>query len=161
MKIFNTGKPTEVFSWWLINNVISQPDRLQKIIFLVLGSGFVLSVYGYDSAFQRSGALLVTLAVWSIYLGSHIERHKEINDAVNDQMKQFDDLDKTKIFCTDTLGYKGAEAIEFAMEITTLRMRAKNSLPKLIKVSEAVVHIQFIAGIVGTLVWGFGDIPFG
>ena len=131
------------------------------LVFLIIPiSGLLLSLDGNELAFARSGALLVAFAVASVYFNHIIKEQTELAKlhmrASHGRGESFQEiLESINPEITDEEMRKHCAILMFAdKEIS------KEALPKLNKISENIIKLEFFAGFVGTIIWGFGDIPF-
>jgi len=53
---------------------------------------------------------------------------------------------------------KGEARIDAAQQMEILANSAKQVIPEFEKIKENIVVVEFVAGVAGTLIWGFGDL---
>lgn len=125
------------------------------IVFFVLGLGLALSLCGYETAFQRSGAVLVSLAIASLAINNFIAWELELSEALRQNRKNITHENallalKKHIKEVPNLEKFVEESLD---EEGTRPTKLRNEVLKLEK-------IEFLTAFFGTLIWAFGDLPF-
>jgi len=121
--------------------------------------GLILSFNGYETAFLRSGATMVVFAVTSAYLNHYIiEADRLLNDVLNK-------IENTKNEKTIQKVYKGEIEVasnprEAQTLLDDLKGLSEEEIKKLQKIQKKVTYIEFLSGVTGTIIWGFGDLFF-
>lgn len=113
------------------------------IIFIPL-TGLFLSYYNpcYNMAFARSGSVLVAFVIFCTL----------INQKINEIATRQRSLGEAKVV--------NATNLEQAKKIQEGFKQFSDQSIKLSEVSKMIIYFEFLAGVIGTLIWGFGDIPF-
>ena len=142
---------------WFIINISSKPERLIIIFIVIILIGILLSTYtSFITAFPRSGAILIVLAITSVYLNHYII--SDINNINNFDANLKDisssDLKKSNPAMSDK------EAEITVLQLHEFRNDIKQQIPKLQVSKRNIIHLEFLSGIIGTLIWGFGDLFF-
>lgn len=143
---------------------------------LVIIVGLLLSISGNTTAFQRSGAVLVVLAIIAVYINHFFE--KEII-STESSLKNSVDLstkEKSKFFTEDFIE-KQNRSVEkkdpnttyskiivdidgVSEELHSSYQQKKKILPVLKTAKLNAINLEFITGLTGTIIWAFGDYPF-
>lgn len=141
---------------YIIKLLISKPLALGFIVFAVPVLGLALVLLGFESAFGRSGSVLVCVAILSVYVNHvltlDVERLQSIRDATS-LGKNRDEIDNN--INPEITGERREAAID---SIISSNKVAKETIPKLSDAKNSLIRIEFIAGVFGTLIWGFGDL---
>ncbi len=162
MKVFDHSSPLGV--WWFIEKIFSKPIVVSLIYLAVPLFGVYLSLFeGCIYAFQRSGAVLVSLAIFCVFVNHFLSR--EISDATAflQQTNHLTTLEKAiQAFSRSPRNahLNNDQKLTSAISIMNLRKESEEKIPALKNVNSTIVIIEFLAGFIGTLLWGFGDIPF-
>ena len=138
-----------------------KPWLLYFICVMVLFFGLALSSLGMSTAFARSGSVLVSISLCFVYINHYMSKEIELKEKIIEKNPHLDSYSKAK----RNLGQMGADISdeqlhENALNVSRVIETSKKNLPELKTASSKITAAEFIAGIVGTLVWGFGDIPF-
>jgi len=128
------------------------------LVFFIPFLGLLLSFYGFETAFQRSGAILVGLTIlnlalnnklfWELDFSESIRKdRKKLNthpelDVINRIKEQVTDIPNIEKFLKGTLDEEGSTPLRLRKEAITLQ------------------QYEVLIGFFGTLIWAFGDIPF-
>lgn len=153
--------PKSKFEWWCIENITSRVYVLITIVSLIFIGGAGLSLLGFNSAFQRSGALLVSFAVFSVYLNHFITKEIKYIDFFRDATKSMPNYDQAlRIFKSNNKDQSHEHLSRMALGVVSQRNKGFEFAKQLETISQNVVRTEFISGFFGTLIWGFGDIPF-
>jgi hypothetical protein len=122
--------------------------------------GLYFSLNGNTLAFARSGALLVSFAVLSVYINHMVLNHTAMAKlhlkASHGRGESYEDILKG---INPELKDEDLRQLA-AMSLFANREVAKEQLPKLKIASSNIIRLEFLSGFVGTIIWGFGDIPF-
>lgn len=125
----------------------------------VLLAGFYCAFVGHDSeAFARAGSLWVAFAVCVVFANHHVSM---MVDGARDIQKRLGNPNfKQEI----EKQYPGLILSEQRVQIIDGARRAlelvERELPNYDRISSRIVSVEFICGVVGTLIWGFGNTPF-
>ena len=135
---------------------LANSNYLFTIVFLVPIIGLILE-YFFDMAFARSGAVLVSIAIFCVYL-NHFVSVEEKNT-------------KSVIQAISKIGSKNEEFLKnmspeihgelrntTALNLDLALMGMNHLHPNLILIRENLVKAEFFAGFFGTIIWGFGDL---
>ncbi len=144
-----------------IRKITISPIYLGLLIISIPLIGMAFQVY-YDSTFSRSGALLVCVAIFTIYLNHFLST--EINNlGVSKKLIEAKGLTVEEILQNIDKNIQDQEKREqLANALFDFRKNIKeNELPVLKDAQIKLVTLEFIAGVLGTLIWGFGDLLFG
>ena len=143
---------------WFINRVKDKPSTITKIAVFILAVGLLLEVCIPNlDPFMRSGSLLVCLAIFSVYVNhfvvKEVDTHKFINSLHGNGIGTGPSLPPEL----------GAERIaEFNNELQQAQrlqhQESTRAISELNTVKESIVKSEFLTGVIGTFIWGFGDI---
>ena len=137
------------------NKTCSNSVFVYLIILLTLSTGLLLHYWGFITAFGRSGAILVAVAVSLVYVNHYVS---ETQSELNDRASQLEGV------CGDTQDTTNSNTEEnwplsalegFAQE---LQKSVKEDQDSYNIVYKKLVKAEFLTGVIGTLVWGFGDL---
>lgn len=150
---------------WFVENVASKPIALFCVAAVIPLVGFILSLLTHiDTAFSRSGSVLVSFAIFSVYINHFVKKE---HDAIQEITRAIAKFGKTSATIKKNLDpqisdpIKRENAAENAAEnMADIFGEGTVQLPILGKIHENIVRIEFFSGFFGTLIWGFGDIPF-
>ena len=146
---------------WLVQNIFGKPTVLLTLISLVVLSGLALSHIGYCLAFARSGAVLVSIAVLGVYLNHYVTLELNNLESISKSTIQFESIDDAfKHFKNQQPNRSDIETFKTANAVMQLQGSIKKEKPVLKSVSEKIIALEFGAGFIGTLIWGFGDLLF-
>ena len=122
--------------------------------------GYALGYRGFNTAFFRSGAIMVMLAVTSVYLNHFVIKTDMLLNAIRTKIDNpsIDNLYSKKM-------YLDRKEIDFQSEedrkiIEKVKALGENDIKELQKIQKKIISIEFLSGIVGTFIWGFGDLFF-
>ncbi len=121
--------------------------------------GFTLSYKGFETAFLRSGAVLVMLAVTSVYLNHFVIKADTFLNAVQNKIEN---PNNDRIIKKAYLGDKEIDfnSTEDKAILDSLKSLSKEDIKKLETIQKKITYIEFLSGISGTFIWGFGDLLF-
>ena len=111
-------------------------------------------------AFARSGSVLVCVAIFCVFINHFLSVEK---DNVQSAMQAAHKVGSTQqeILQRMNPAIQGEARIKGAANLYALIEASKEEIPKLTDANEKLVKVEFLAGIFGTLIWGFGDlIPY-
>ena len=159
-KIFAISNKHEKLLWWVITKFLSKPIFIWSTFFLIISLGAALSVAGYTTAFQRSGAVCVAFAISLVFFNHIIS--DELNVARNfiSNYQSLDTKENIRSFISKQIDFPEWKMNEITDSITDTLDSAKEETPLYDDVSRHTSLAEFVVGFSGTLVWGFGDIPF-
>jgi len=157
MKIFGNEAPLGI--WYSLEKIFSRPKMVMALFLSVPLIGLALSILGFSTAFQRSGAVLVALAIFCVYVNHFLTREIDNAQSFLQGVKHLKDLPTTISHFSRT-AEDNDKAIKLAANVFAQKQRAENNFPKLLPVKDLIVKVEFLAGFCGTLIWALGDIPF-
>jgi len=148
------------FPHWLATNFANRLIFLGALCGITLTIGVTLTFLGYCTSLQRSGAILVCLAIYGVYInhqiavqllsyrsdfqrGNFLKEQGSIHDVVSWQYNP---------------RIPREESDRKADEIIAAHKNAEQSIPKYQNTRDNMIILECTAGIVGTLVWAFGDL---
>ena len=135
--------------------LISKFPILPWILILTIPlTGFVLECIGLETAFLRSGAIMIIFALSIVYLNHFVLRVSEDIDNIQKILNspEFKDKEINKIVLN-------RKPTNFKPGIQ-LNEQTHKHLVELRKINSNLVKVEFLSGALGTIVWGFGDVPF-
>ena len=144
----------------LAENITSNLLVMSTIFLVILTLGLLYSLNGYCTGFQRSGAVLVCFALVGVYLNHFVNEEHKSNINIIQHLKQYNEVDQTANLIHKLTDSNLEESEHDARVIVALKSATLESLPKLQRVSNRIVHLEFLSGISGTLIWAFADILF-
>ena len=141
---------------WFVRNIAIKPLYL-TLFFLPIPLIGLVAEYFFDMAFARSGAVLVCVAIFCVYTNHFLSVEA---DNVKSAMQAAYKLGSTQqeIFQRMNSVIQGEARIKGAANLYALIEALKEELPKLTDANEKLVNVEFLAGVFGTLIWGFGDL---
>lgn len=143
------------------SKIAKQPKVLVAVATLVLVSGFLVSLFlNVDSAFQRSGALLVSYAIFCVFLNHFLSLDIQFTDKLGKTIirnNPYEVLRDIKQLRPDISDEEANKHLENAM-MDSLRLESERNL--ILEHKKTLATIEFSIGFIGTLVWGFGDLLF-
>jgi hypothetical protein len=152
---------THVFKLFPLIKYLVRNKLFLIIIFLIVPvSGLICSTYYEPSAFQRSGALLVCLAIISVYINHLLQRETNFAKAM---VKEAEGKGESIEAIANNINPEITDneiRKQCAEALFTYRELSMEELPKLLQASRNTVGLEFAAGVFGTLIWGFGDVLF-
>ncbi|PHR03579.1 MAG: hypothetical protein COB29_13150 [Sulfitobacter sp.] len=159
MEIIDTSR--DGFAWTCIRYTLARPIILKVILVLIPCAGFCLSFFlDYKLAFARSGSLLVTIAVTGVYLNQIVLRKVEQNNLYRDMLSNGQKITDFKPSNPDVNFDKSEAITAITAHIEKQANGAQKENNDLYRVTYNFTKIEFLAGIIGTVIWGFGDILF-
>ena len=127
-------------------------------IFSIPISGFVLSYIGFETAFLRSGAIMIIVAVISVYLNHFVIKADAVLNAVRLKLNNPDlDTSMSMALGANMIDLKSDEDKEIVEQIKEL---GKKDIQALELINKKITAIEFFSGTIGTFIWGFGDLFF-
>jgi|TARA_B110001469_G_C9620821_1_gene309392 hypothetical protein len=142
---------------WFVSNVASKPLYLALVIIPIPIIGLVLELYSFQSSFSRSGSLLVCVAIFSIYI-NHFLSIAESN--TKGMLQSVIKLGRTpeEILRNMNPAITGDTRNITASNMYLLLKAAEIEIPRLTDAKDKLVKVEFLAGVLGTFIWGFGDL---
>ena len=154
---------TTVLKHSMLLPLFRKPILLSFIFSVPLIVGFLLSVFvGWDTAFQRSGAVLVMLVGYAAYLNYFVSKQndglaksRKIGENANQDPQRVINLVKEQH--PDLPEKTQMQMVAGALKI---KQAVENKTKELDDLSESIINTEAAAGAIGTIVWAFGDLPF-
>lgn len=142
-----------------VERILNNPNLPWLFALSIPLIGFALSYRGYETAFLRSGAVMVILAVTSAYLNHYAINADTFLNAVLNKIENPNDDSVIK------KSYLGAQEIDFSSPqnqglLDNLKVLSKDDIKNLQKIQKNITYIEFTSGVTGTFIWGFGDLFF-
>lgn len=157
MKAF--GPMTNLKHIWVLENIASQPYRMGCACYAIVFIGAILHSLGFDKSFERSGSVLIILVLYFIYLNHFVSvesrKAKEFLDATSHLNKKESVISQFK---RQSPNISNEQANYFANSIMNTRKHSAKALPSLQTLQSNLITTEFIAGAMGTAIWGFGDL---
>lgn len=157
MKAF--GPMTNLKHIWVLENIASQPYKMGCACYVIVLAGAILNSLGFDTALERSGAALIILVLYFIYLNHFVsvesKKAKEFLEATS-HLKNWNSA--ITQFKRNSPKLTDEQAIKFAGSIINTRNHSAKALPTLQEIQSNLVTTEFVAGALGTAIWGFGDL---
>ena len=144
---------------WFVEHVSRRPVRLALCLVPIPLLGLAAELY-FNGAFSRSGSVLVCAAIFCVYLNHFLSVEAEnVQAALRSILKigstEEDILRRMNPEIKGEARRKGAANLYASIE------HANEELPRLRDSRRNLVRVEFLAGVIGTLIWGFGDlVPF-
>lgn len=143
---------------WFVNLVKDKPSTITKIAVFILAVGLILEVCIPNSdPFMRSGSLLVCLAIFSVYVNhfvvKEVDTHKFINSLLDNRVGTGPSFPPE--FGTERIAELNNQIRQMERQQHQESTRAISDLST---VKESIVKSEFLTGVIGTFIWGFGDI---
>lgn len=153
---YNRGSPTQLM---VAEKIASRPLILLALCACIIAIGILLTVVGYCTSLQRSGAVLVCVAVFAVYLNHFVATELVQDRRIYSMLKQYQD----KNHAADSLlrqneNLSPNEIEHVAVQLSQYKQQKIESMPKLQTLSSNIITLEFSAGIAGTLIWAFGDL---
>ena len=150
--------PLNIKHPWFVNNIASKPLYLSLVIVPIPIGGLVLELfYSLHESFSRSGSVLVCMAIFSVYINHFLSvaesDAKSMLRAVVKTGSTPEEIERNmNPAITGDTRLAAAENLYRVMEV------AKVEIPKLTDTRENLVKVEFLTGVLGTLIWGFGGL---
>ena len=152
--------------------------NIYAVILLITLIGLLCNAYHTNSLlFQRSGALLVCIALGIAYINHHFGKklekieldkiqqseHEKRMKELTDLMSQFEKFQKSPLNYTqnttaETCQVPTTFTVEEDIPEKDLEVEYRDERKAYAELNQPLVKAEFIAGTVGTFIWGFGDI---
>jgi len=117
---------------WVLENIASHPFRMGSACYVIVLVGSILNALGVDTALERSGAVLIILVLYFIYLNHFVsvesKRGKEFLNATSHLKKRESAITQFKRQSSDI---SDDQAIHFADSIINTRNYTAKVLPDL------------------------------
>jgi len=128
-------------------------------VFSIPMTGFILEYVGFKTAFLRSGVIMIILALSIVYLNHFILKVNEDITHIQTMLnsKDFDNKDIQKVIFKDKSKKDKSMRVE---SVEDLKVKIYKHLVKLRKVNSNLIEVEFLSGVAGTMIWGFGDLFF-
>ena len=141
---------------WFVKNIATNPIYLTMFFLPIPIIGLILEYY-FDTAFGRSGAVLVCIAIFCVYLNHFLSVESE---NVKSALQAVHKVGSThqEILQKMNPAIQGEARTNGAINLYHLLQASQEELPKLTDAREKLVKVEFLAGFIGTLIWGFGDL---
>lgn len=142
-----------------------KPILLGFIFSLPLVIGAIMSIsFDLTTAFQRSGAIVVALVGFAAYLNYQVVKKNEELTSSNSK-KIGENVRKNPQAAYDLINQQHPDLPEkqkMYMLTTALNITkaVENTNKELNELSSSIINTEAVFGIVGTLVWAFGDLFF-
>jgi len=141
---------------WFVRNIATKPLYLSMFFLPIPLAGLVGEVF-FDLAFSRSGSVLVCVAIFCVYVNHFLSVEAENVKSVMQVVRKVGSTQQ-EIFQRMNPEIQGDARIKGAANLYALIGAAEEELPILTDANEKLVMVEFLAGISGTLIWGFGDL---
>lgn len=162
----------------LINKFLLSIKQHSIILWIVCGAilfvGALLHLCGWNNALGRSGSVLVAFAIFLVYCNFHFDQEIERLSAYINNPNEYS-LAKGAVAFGQSVNWQvnypsknGKPAGANLMNLPEERRKNEEfvkwyeygqvMLPLFYRVRKQTMLAEFVAGIVGTLVWGFGDL---
>ncbi|QKI88898.1 hypothetical protein [Thiomicrorhabdus xiamenensis] len=152
----------------LLNFISQHVLKLAWFTMLFIPSiGGILTYFGYGTAFARSGAILVCFAIVIIFFNHGINRNIDYSKTVLGRLSKYsfnhkkikEELDAEHQYRTPVLNDIQTKYNEqLAVFIQDLRSTHSKAVDRLDAKKARLVLVEFMSGLLGTLIWGFGDL---
>ena len=141
---------------WIVINIAQSPIRLSLALLTIPISGLAFE-FLFQGAFGRSGSVLVAAAVLAVYINHFLSQETEhlrgVYSEVNKMGTSESQIQSNINPAASIELHKGLVA-----SIQAIQAIAPGELETITNASDKLVKAEFIAGLVGTLIWGFGDL---
>ena len=138
---------------WIVINIAQSPIRLSLVLLTIPISGLAFE-FLFQGAFGKSGSVLVAAAVLAVYINHFLSQETEHLRGVYreaNKMGTSESQIKSNI--------NPAASIELHQGlVASIQAIAPGELETITNASDKLVKAEFIAGLIGTLIWGFGDL---
>ena len=133
--------------------LISTRRRYVTVILLVSLTGLLFSLICLESAFQRSGAILVAFALISMGISNRVALELQLSEALNQSRLKMSETEASKLLARHGIN----DPSNFVKEsLDDKRTRPAQLMKEHVIIGDAEVAFA----ITGTLICGFGDLPF-
>jgi len=130
--------------------------------FFIPCAGLLIQFLFPDSeAFARSGSLMVAVSITMIYLNHFLSKDNEISKSLVASISSLEKHDSNALpQVLDKVDSETKKSVEKLNVSNTKELLdiVSTSSDLVAKVSEAIRISEFSIGVVGTIIWGFGDI---
>lgn len=141
---------------WIVIYIAQSPIRLSIVLLTIPISGLAFE-FLFQGSFGRSGSVLVAAAVLAVYINHFLARETEHLRGVYREAR--------KMGSTESDIHRNINPeipVELHPGIVASMKTVQNTAPKeletITNAGDKLVKAEFIAGLVGTLIWGFGDL---
>ncbi len=143
----------------IVELILNNPNLPWLLVLSIPLVGLALGYRGFETAFLRSGAVMVMLAITSVYLNHFVIKADTFLNAIQTKIKNPND---DRIIKKAYLGDKKIDfnSAEDKAILDSLKSLSKEDIKKLETIQKKITYIEFLSGITGTFIWGFGDLLF-
>ena len=124
-------------------------------------SGITCSVLYDSTAFQRSGAVLVSFAILCMFLNHFVSEDRDvIGRDVDQYWHRLNPILARHDVEQMQPNFTQKEIEERAQELWKAQINRTKEYSQLYSTSVTLTSVEFLSGFFGTLIWGFGDLLF-
>lgn len=139
----------------IIQKVCTSSNFIYLILFFILALGVLLHYLGFSNAIGRSGTILVAVAVTLVYLNHYVMEVQSVLGFKSQQLKELCESN-TERATGDTEHHQNLASLEnFAQQLDE---SVDGELAQNKTFYANLIKAEFVTGVIGTLVGGFGDL---
>lgn len=152
------GPLSELKSVWLLFNVAAHPVRLAVLFSAIPVLGLLFSIFFWESSFHRSGSLMVAIAVYAAYVNHHVSFEQTKSKEFLNATSHLNEKQKAKRQLAGKLNINDPQVEYMAQSIINTRNASAKTLPILQELKSNILKVEVSGGVLGTIIWGFGDL---
>ncbi|PKM20298.1 MAG: hypothetical protein CVV11_01925 [Gammaproteobacteria bacterium HGW-Gammaproteobacteria-15] len=138
-----------------IQKVCTSSNFIYLTLFFILALGVLLHYLGFSNAIGRSGAILVAVAVTLVYLNHYFIEVQSVLSFRSQQLKDLCESSTERVSGDSEAHQKLASLENFALQLDE---SVDSELTQNKIVYANLIKAEFVTGVIGTFVWGFGDL---
>lgn len=143
-----------------VRGIAKNPKILAIVAVLIPSIGLALGLSGHEKAFERSGSLLVCVAIFSFYINYFLAEDMGRLDSYRKSVLRYGRTPEILLRSVPK-EIKETARRNIADQMHQIRIMGDEEHGNLAKAKVNIVHVEAIAGIAGTVIWGFGGMFFG
>ena len=154
-------KPFEIKNSFYVRYIAYSSNKVFSLAIAIPSVGFILSLFQYTTAFERSGALLVCFAIFNIYINHFVQIHQKSAAAIRDTIVNNRNTPSNTLRSLNLNPHITDKYVKNDINnFSRINKTAREDIAIFSKANKNIVHVEFISGLIGTLVWGFGGLLF-
>jgi len=142
---------------WFTRNVAGKPIGIFILVATIPICGAIIDWFLYPTAFERSGAILVSVAIFCVYLNHFVANDIESWEGIRQGTWKLG-RSVEEILPQINRTFSEQDRLQTAVDLFNNIESANTEIKALGGVMHKIVQIEFLAGVSGTLIWGFGDL---
>ena len=143
--------------YWFVDNIASKPVSLSLFVIPIPIIGLLLEFYFFKTSFGRSGAVLVCVAVFCVFVNHFLSEELKHVQGVLQSVKIMGSTQE-EISRNINPNIKGDLSQQLPVNLYHMLQASEKEFPKLNSAKDKLVKVEFLTASIGTLIWGFGDL---